>query len=60
MTAGGQFPNREKDKTKWIFSRRFFIYDTVSGIRPGSYVGGEGIPDFIRWALEVELKVTMD
>ena len=60
MAEDGKFPNREADKSNWIFSRRFMIYDTISGIRPGSYVGGEGIPDFVRWAHEVDLKVTMD
>ena len=28
----GGYPNREDDKTKWILTRRFFMYDTVSGI----------------------------
>jgi hypothetical protein len=55
-----KYPNKGSDMTKWIFSRRFMIYDTISGIRPGGYVSGEGIPDFIRWAYELDLKVTMD
>lgn len=36
------------------------MYDTISGIRPDGFVGGEGIPDVVRWAADVYLKVTMD
>lgn len=56
----GKFPNRGSDKAQWIFSRRFMIYDTVSGIRPGGFAGGDGLPQVVRWASDIKLKVTMD
>ena len=60
MTEDKQFPNKGGNKEDWVFSRRFFIYDTVSGIRPGGFQSAEGIPDYVRWAYRMQLKVTMD
>lgn len=59
-TADGKFPNQEPEKENWIFSRRFLIYDTVSGIRSGGFVGGEAVPQVVRWASTITLKVTME
>lgn len=60
MTEDQKFPNKEANKDQWVFSRRFFIYDTVSGIRPGGFQSADGFPDYIRWAYRIVLKVTMD
>jgi meckelin len=54
---GDAFPNQGTDRTKWIFSRRFLIYDTVSGVRAGSFASD--IPEVVRWASDIKLKVTM-
>jgi hypothetical protein len=58
-SAEDTYPNREEDTAKWIFSRRFLIYDALSGIPQGGYAG-DGVPDVVRWASSITLKVTMD
>lgn len=40
--------------------RRFFVYDTISGITaPGGYLNGT-IPSVVRWASAITFKVTLD
>jgi len=58
-SSGGALPNSGNKKDEWIFSRRFFIYDTVSGIKAG-YTAGRTPPQVVRWASDIKLKVTMD
>lgn len=59
-TADGKLPNADgSDKANWIFSRRFVVYDTVSGV-PAGGLSGDAIPDVVRWASSITLKVTMD
>lgn len=45
----------------WRLGRRFFIYDTISGVdEVGGYLAGDQAPEYVRWAEEVSLKVEMD
>lgn len=45
----------------WLLTRRFFIYDTISGIvTPGGYNQGTAVPEYIRWADKINIKVEMD
>lgn len=45
----------------WKLSRRFIIYDSISGIKEeNSYLEGTGRPEYVRWANDVNLKIEMD
>ena len=55
--AGG-FPNREPDMSKWILTRRFFMFDTLSGIPVNEYPGGT--PDFVTYASKMTLEISLD
>lgn len=44
----------------WQLVRRFFVYDTISGIsKIGGFESGSK-PDYIRWASSIQLKVELD
>lgn len=44
----------------WQLRRRFFVFDSVSGIdEPGGYLANQK-PRYVRWANDVKIKVTMD
>lgn len=44
----------------WQLRRRFFVFDSVSGIdEPGGYAAKQK-PRYVRWANDVRIKVTMD
>ena len=44
----------------WRFTRRFFIYDTLSGIdQVNGYTNGT-LPTIIRWASTIKMKITLD
>ena len=61
--ADGQTPNKEGSDiaATWILSRRFFVYDTISGISDGNgYSDGSLPPKIVRWASSIELKVKLD
>ena len=56
------YDNLDADKTRWKLVRRFFIYDTVSGISQstgGSYVDGSP-PAVVRFAQSVKIKIDLD
>lgn len=36
----GDRPNTSEDESKWILTRRFFLFDSISGTRDGEYPGG--------------------
>jgi Meckelin (Transmembrane protein 67) len=44
----------------WRLVRRFFVYDTVSGIdQPDGYIKGS-LPQVVRWASQIKVKITLD
>jgi hypothetical protein len=54
-------PNQGSDSSNWVLTRRFFVYDTLSGI-----VGGSGLsynagiaPEYVRWASDLSLKIEL-
>ena len=54
----GGYPNTEPDKNQWILVRRFFIYDTVSGIPQNEYPDGK--PVVVRYPKMMTLEVSLD
>ena len=60
INAAGETPNEEDDQDEYIFTRRFFIQETVSGITgAGDYLAG-GDTTAIRWLSQVKLIVELD
>jgi len=63
--ASGELPNAGEAgesgiKDNWRLARRFFIYDTISGIdEVGGFVDYT-VPAYVRWASEVYLKIQLD
>lgn len=60
-TGDGSLPNSGVAVSdKWKLARRFFVYDTISGISGAGYLAGGTPPEYVRWAEELSLKVEMD
>lgn len=38
--ASGAKPNQQDNKSSWTLTRRFFLFDTISGIRQNEYPDG--------------------
>lgn len=56
-------PNASSDEADWQLTRRFFLFDTLSGIRETN--GNEGFktrmqPEVVRYPKEITLRVTLD
>jgi hypothetical protein len=56
----GDTPNREQDTSRWILTRRFFLYDTISSITVDDWGKATPIPQVIRYAKTFTLKVNLD
>mmetsp|Transcript_28647 Transcript_28647/g.35491 ORF Transcript_28647/g.35491 Transcript_28647/m.35491 type:complete len:94 (-) Transcript_28647:1697-1978(-) len=39
-SESGGYPNQSDDRSRWILTRRFFLFDTVSGVRQNEYPEG--------------------
>lgn len=53
-------PNTGTFNDHWRLFRRFFIFDTISGIdTPNGYKSG-AIPKVVRWASSIKFKITLD
>ena len=60
IDKNGNTPNTgETFSDSWRFTRRFVIYDTISGI---DQVGGypSALPSVVRWAADIKFKITLD
>lgn len=57
-SEAGDFPNLEDNENRWILTRRFFIFDTKSGIAIEDWP--QGPPTVIRYAKEMILKINLD
>jgi hypothetical protein len=40
--SAGDEPNADSDESRWLLTRRFFMFDTMSGIQDGDFP--DGIP----------------
>jgi meckelin len=59
-SSGGR-PNESSDKKNWKLTRRFFIYDTQSGLEgTDAYKNGGSYGEFIRWLSKVNIIVELD
>ena len=47
----GGFPNTEPDMTRWVLTRRFFLFDTISGIPQNQFPGG--LPEIVRYIQKI-------
>lgn len=46
---------------EWKLVKRFFIYDTLSGIElNGGYSSGVTRPNYVRWISSAKIKITLD
>ena len=58
--SNGATPNaRGTSMPTWRLVRRFFIYDSVSGIE-SNYSSGKAVPTVIRYPLSISLQVSLD
>lgn len=58
---GGNTPNTGSTISEsWRFVRRFFIYDTLSGIDQVNGFKNNTIPTYVRWASDIKMKITLD
>ena len=61
--ADGSMPNKDGSiiKDSWVLTRRFFVFDTISGIAQGTgYSDGKVPPEIVRWASSIQLKTMLD
>lgn len=49
----GDRPNTSEDESKWILTRRFFLFESISGTREGDYPGG--VPQTVQYASSMKL-----
>ena len=56
-TDGG-YPNKEEDMTRWVLVRRFFLFDTVSGINRNEYP--DGVPIAVRYPRHMTFEVELN
>ena len=59
MAEDGSFPNQGSDTSKWQLTRKFFIYDNVSGIGiAGGYLKGS-TPSVIQYLTSATIRFTL-
>lgn len=54
----GGFPNRDNDMSQWILTRRFFMFDTLSGIPQNEFPNGT--PDFVTYPSKMTFEMALD
>jgi len=54
---GSTTPNLENDESQWLLTRRFFLFDTISGIEQAEYPNG--IPEIVRYPAKINLMVSL-
>ena len=52
--------NKEDDLEKWVLNRRFFLFDTVTGIEEAGGFSTLEPASVVRYAKEITLVVTLD
>lgn len=58
ISPTGDEPNMEEDMSQWILTRRFFMFDTISGISTEDWPNGA--PTVIRYPKRMVLKINLD
>ena len=58
ISPAGDSPNIEDQIGRWIFTRRFFVFDTISGITTEDWPAGP--PTVIRYPKSMVLKINLD
>lgn len=56
----GDAPNKEELVSKWILTRRFFLFDTISGVNIEDWNKPNRVPLIVRYAKTFILKVNLD
>ncbi len=56
----GEIVNSGTFSDSWRFVRRFFVYDTLSGIDQVNGFTNNTIPSIVRWANSIKFKITLD
>jgi hypothetical protein len=60
QSEDGDYPNQQvEDSSLWILTRRFFIFDTKSGVETSDWYES-GLPSVIRYAKTMTLKINLD
>lgn len=60
LDKSGDYPNADgTSMSTWKLFRRFFIYDTVSGVE-NDFASGDYIPTVVRYPNSITLQVTLD
>lgn len=57
---GGQYTNQGPNMNEWQLTRRFFIYDTISGISSANGFENGDVAQIVRYAKKITLKVQLD
>lgn len=52
--------NQGEFSDNWKFVRRFFVYDTISGIDQSNGYQNMSVPTVVRWANSIKFKITLD
>lgn len=61
VDSSGKKPNESSDKASWKLTRRFFIYDTKSGIEgTNGYTSGTTYGTYVRWLDKVKLVIELN
>lgn len=61
QSNNGDTPNADpNNQANWILTRRFFIYDTISGIKNGEYDVEGAVPVIIRYAKSISIQIRLD
>lgn len=61
LVSTDQYPNHSEDINNWKLTRRFFIYDTLSGVEGnGKYAAGSTYSTYVRWLHTVKIMVELD
>ncbi len=61
IDASGDTPNQNDDESKYVLVRRFFIFDTVSGIKgAGEYLNPTTNTTALRWISTARIVIELD
>lgn len=59
LNRKGQFVNRDSDKSNWQLTRRFFLFDPVTGIKYDQDVDSDNFAKVFRYANHISIRITV-